>query len=554
MDKRLFIIGIQEENLGSLRKQMEYIFGGRMPVIGVTLKDLTHGAISPGDVVLLSSYEIGEIVKPFLPESCEVIVSRRTINIVKLKNIITMQKTSKFMVVNDNPAATLETIEDLENVLPDHDFLPYMAHEPMPENFDFIITPGEANLVPTKAYQTFDIGARVVSIETVMELKEIFELEMKDSLLMQYYIKTMVHLTAKRSENTPVSIADQNKNRTFSGISTESPLMQSTIRIASQMAKTSNIIHITGETGTGKQMLAEMIHNDSAYHDMPFYIYSGADKDPQSIDNELFGGEGEKHQGILREVSRGTVYIKNIDSIPYQLQNKLANYFDANAGSSDVRIVTSSIDDLWELYKGDIISQKLYSYLSSYILKVPSISERKEDIPVLIDDFKKHFNRTEMQFSERVMNAFVRYDWPGNVRELYNLISYCVCLNQKYVEIDSLPIFFKGLENDYDNRAEDGFLDTEAVINKIEKHGFLSESIQLLNIYEQGKKENASYGRGKVRRLLLEEGIKMTDQQLRLRIGILDELELLNVRIGRAGTTISEKGEKFLEEMNESRG
>src|SRR5699024_5038458 len=143
VDKRLFIIGIQEENLGSLRKQMEYIFGGRLPVIGVTLKDLTHGAISPGDVVLLSSYEIGEIVKPFLPESCEVIVSRRTVNIVKLKNIITMQKTSKFMVVNDNPAATLETIEDLENVLPDHDFLPYMAHEPMPENFDFIITPGE---------------------------------------------------------------------------------------------------------------------------------------------------------------------------------------------------------------------------------------------------------------------------------------------------------------------------------------------------------------------------------------------------------------------------
>ncbi|WP_411843745.1 sigma 54-interacting transcriptional regulator [Salinicoccus sp. HZC-1] len=550
MDKRLFIIGIQEENLGSLKKQMEYIFGGSMPVIGVTLKDLTYGAILPGDVVLLSSYEIGEIVKPFLPESCTVIVSRRTINIVKLKNILTMQKASRFMVVNDNPAATLETIEELGNVLPDHEFLAYMAHEPMPENFDFIITPGEAKLVPTKAYQTFDIGARVVSIETVLELKELFELEMKDSLLMQYYIKTMVHLTAKRSENKPVSIADQNKNRTFSGISTESTLMESTIKIARRMAKTSNIIHITGETGTGKQMLAEMIHNESAYHDMPFYIYSGADKDPQLIEDELFGGTGEKHSGILREINRGTVYIKNIDSIPYQLQNKLANYFDKNTGSSDIRIMTSSIDELWRLYKEDVISQKLYSYLSSYILKTPSISERKEDIPVLINDFKKHFNKTEMQFSDRVMNAFVRYDWPGNVRELYNLISYCVCLNQNYVEIDSLPIFFKGLENDFENGTEDGVLNTEATVSKIEKHGFLSESIQLLNIYKKGKKENTSYGRGKVRKLLLEEGVKMTDQQLRLRIEILDELELLNVRIGRAGTTISEKGEKFLEEMN----
>lgn len=552
LEKRLFIIGIQEDNLNSLKKQMEYIFDDSMTVKGITLKELTYSSISPSDVVLLSSFEIKEIVKPFLPQSCEVMVSRRTINIVSLENVITMEKRSRFLVVNDNPGTVAQTVEDLENLLPEHEFFPYLAHQSVPDAFDFIITPGEKKLVPTEVYQTFDIGPRVISIETVMELKERFQLKIRDSLLMQYYIKTMVHLTAKKSEKTPVNIMNQNKNRAFSQVSTKSPLMQSVIKIARQMARTSNIIHIIGETGTGKQMLAEMIHNESAYKDMPFYIYNGTDKDPQMIENELFGEKGGGAKGILEEMSAGTLYIKNIDGLPYPLQNRLANLFDENSDNKVFRIITSSIANLHELYKAEIISQKLYSYLSSYILRVPSIKERKEDIPVLIDDFTVHFNKTEMQFSEKVMEAFSYYDWPGNVRELYNLISYCVCLNQKYIEIDSLPLFFNGIHTDFDKSfEEDSAMDTESITSKIEKHGFLSESLQLLNIYLKGKKENTSYGRSKVRKLLLEADIKMTDQQLRLRIEILDELSLLNVRIGRAGTTISEKGEKYLKKLEE---
>ena len=552
MEKKLFIIGIQEENLNSLKKQMEYIFGGSIAVKGVTLKDLTYSEVPEDGVVLLSSHAIREIVKPFLPDSCEVIISRRTVNIVRLEQVITMQKKSKFLVVNDNPGTTEETLQDLKNVLTEHEFIPYLMNEPIPEEFDFIITPGEKRLVPSEVYQTFDIGPRVISIETVLDLKRRFKLQIKDALLMQYYIKIMVHMTAKNNEKEPENIIDQNKNRTFSEISTESQVMESTVNFARQMAKTSNNIHIVGETGTGKQMLAEMIHNESMYKDMPFYIYDAAAKDPQLIETELFGDKKEKRMGILAEIIRGTLYIKNIDGLPYQLQNRLANHIDEKIGYSEMRFITSSIDDLQKLYKEQIVSQKLYSYLSSYILRVPPIAERKEDILVLINDFKSHFNSEEMTFSESVEEAFIQYDWPGNVRELYNLISYCVCLNKKYIEIDSLPIFFSGIPRNFDNPQKGtDFMDTEAVIAKIEKHGFLSESIKLLKIYLEGKKENASYGRGRVRKLLQEDDIKMTDQQLRLRIEILDELDLLNVRIGRAGTTISEKGEKFLALMEE---
>lgn len=166
------------------------------------------------------------------------------------------------------------------------------------------------------------------------------------------------------------------------------------------------------------------------------------------------------------------------------------------------------------------------------------------DIEGLIDAFKKHFHQADLQFSMDVMAAFYHYDWPGNVRELYNVISYCVCLQESRIELASLPLFFKGIQRHVDQEDEE--LNMQQVIQGIEKHGFLSESIGLLQIYRTGKIQNASYGRTKMKSLLLEKGFALTDQQLRLRIEILNKLGLLNVRIGRAGTTISEKGERFL--------
>ena len=549
MGSRLFIIGIQEDTLESLKVQMEYIFGATLMVSGVTLKDLTYESIRKTDVVLLSSPEIHPIVKPFLHDSCRTIAAKRTVNIVKLKELMHLEAGSKFMVVNDNPSSTRETCDDLKNVLPGHNFFPYRENELIPEDVDYIVTPGETGLIPAEGYKTFDIGPRVISIETVMELEKAFHIHFEEALLMQYYIRTMVQLTEKRSERPGRVIENQNKKRTFEWISTKSPLMEATLTIARQMARGSHTLHITGTAGAGKQMLAEMIHNASSYNALPFYVYSTADKDPLLIENELFGKNGG--EGALNEIIRGTLYIKNVESLPYQLQNRLADFLEKSIDNSEIRLMTSSNEDLKHLYDEDIISSKLHLYLSPHILSVPSLAERKEDIPILIDGFKKHFEREDLNFSKEAMDAFTKYAWPGNVRELYNLISYCVCLDQHYIDIDSLPIFFKGNQNSADATFRKGQLpDSEEIVGKIEKHGFLSESIKILKVYQAGKQENVAYGRGRVRELLNKEGINMTDQQLRLRIDTLNQLGLLNVRVGRAGTTISEKGEQFLDEQN----
>lgn len=110
---------------------------------------------------------------------------------------------------------------------------------------------------------------------------------------------------------------------------------------------------------------------------------------------------------------------------------------------------------------------------------------------------------------------------------------------------ESLPLFFKGNQGNNDT-ATSKDLDIEGIINDIETHGFLSESISLLQIYKSGKDKNESYGRRRIKEILLDEQYKLTDQQLRLRIELLNKLGLLIVRKGRAGTTISAKGERFL--------
>lgn len=165
----------------------------------------------------------------------------------------------------------------------------------------------------------------------------------------------------------------------------------------------------------------------------------------------------------------------------------------------------------------------------------------------LVADLIETAGANRVTFSTDAMEAFYHYDWPGNVRELYNVISYCVCLNTTSIGRESLPLFFKGNQKFDATENTEQDLGINEIIRTIEKHGFLSESISLLQIYQKGKKQNESYGRRRIKQLLSDEQYSLTDQQLRLRIEVLNKTGLLNVRKGRAGTTISAKGEQFLD-------
>jgi len=181
------------------------------------------------------------------------------------------------------------------------------------------------------------------------------------------------------------------------------------------------------------------------------------------------------------------------------------------------------------------------------------LSERKDDFKALIDTYlKKYLNRSKLNISDEVMDILKQHCWLGNVRELFNVISYLACIDEKVIRPNSLPFFIKVKEQGGINIREiSKKVDEDKLISEIEKHGFLEESIAILEIFSEGKKRYTSYGRIALRKLLEDEkGIKLSNQQLRLRLEVLNNLNLLIVRRGRSGTTISREGEKLFYKLN----
>jgi DNA-binding NtrC family response regulator len=253
--------------------------------------------------------------------------------------------------------------------------------------------------------------------------------------------------------------------------------------------------------------------------------------------------------------------IEDIDELPVSLQSRLLQALEEGqiiriGGHSpvpvQVRIITTSNTDLSLSVDENKFRKDLFYYLAALTCKVPSLSERKEDFEPLIQTYlQSHLHRDDLVIPPNVMRLLKQYPWPGNVKELFNAVSYMACLEEKEITLELLPFYMKGR---LQKIAVDPVLPqdmTESECNElivnIEEHGFLEESLAILEVFDQGKKQHESYGRAIVKKRLQEKSIDLSEQQLRLRLEVLNELELLNVRQGRSGTTISRKGELFLQ-------
>src|SRR5699024_7433727 len=423
MNKNLTLIGIQEENLMFLKQQLEIVFTGQIPIKTITLKDLNFESILETDIVLLTGNSIHEIVRPFLPPSCACVVAKRTENIINMKELLYLQGNKNVLVVNDNEEDTIQTTKSIQAVLPDHTYVPYLMNRRVPENIDLVVTPGESQLIPGGLPKVFDIGPRVISIDTLMDINDRFNLHINQGLLTQLYIKAMVFLSGKKVIRHAVSIDDENYYRNFGQLNTKSPILKSTNQNDKKNQQNRNPIHIEGEGGTGKRMFVEMIHNHSSLSTRPLYVYNCLDKEPKMIKEELF----DQDRGIMNSMTTCTIYIKNMDNLPYSLQGNLLEIIEHRT-TNNVRLITSSSENLRNLLQKGILRTEIYAYLSPYTLNIIPLAERKEDIEQLIIDFKRKLNKANVTFTNNVLEAFRQYQWPGNIRELFNVVSYCVCL------------------------------------------------------------------------------------------------------------------------------
>lgn len=250
-------------------------------------------------------------------------------------------------------------------------------------------------------------------------------------------------------------------NTSFDTIIGESPAIIEVKERAMKAAASSSTVLITGESGTGKELFARAIHSASPRKNKPFVAINCAAIPEQLLESELFGYEEGAFTGAVRGgksgkfelADGGTVFLDEIGDMPLHLQSKLLRVLqerkiDRIGGKVpipvDVRIIAATNSDLESKVNLGEFREDLFFRLNVIPLYIPPLSERKEDIPILMDYLLKKCNsklgKNIQGFSMEVFGLFIKYHWKGNVRELENAIEYAVNMEQgNIIAISSLP-------------------------------------------------------------------------------------------------------------------
>jgi DNA-binding NtrC family response regulator len=227
-----------------------------------------------------------------------------------------------------------------------------------------------------------------------------------------------------------------------------------------KVAGVSTSVLITGQSGTGKEVVARAIHRLSPRAEKPFMAFSPSALPESLIEDELFGHEagaftGASHlrRGRFEEAKGGTVFLDEIGDLALPMQIKLLRIIQERCferlGSSvpvpvDIRLICATNKDLTEMVEAGRFRQDLYFRISVFKLALPPLSQRRDDIPLLADFFCRHFarlhNKDVRGLSPGFVSALAGYDWPGNVRELQNVIERSLILaDGPEVRVRDLP-------------------------------------------------------------------------------------------------------------------
>ncbi|SMF16182.1 sigma-54 interaction domain-containing protein [Pseudobacteriovorax antillogorgiicola] len=234
----------------------------------------------------------------------------------------------------------------------------------------------------------------------------------------------------------------------FHGIITASAKMKSLFETLKRVSRTDSSVLLRGDSGTGKELFAQAIHNLSRRRAKPYRALNCATLSEQLMSSELFGhvkgaftGATHQHDGLFHVVNEGSIFLDEIAEIPLNLQAKLLRVFQERAfnrvGSTkvehvNVRFISATHTSLRNMVADGTFREDLMYRLRVIPLFLPKLSDRNEDIQVLTEKFIEEFNqlgyRTIEQVSKDAWDAMMSYPWPGNIRELRNNIEHAFAI------------------------------------------------------------------------------------------------------------------------------
>lgn len=240
----------------------------------------------------------------------------------------------------------------------------------------------------------------------------------------------------------------------------KSPPIRAVHQAIEKVTRTDFSVLIYGETGTGKEIVAQAIHDYSLRREQPFVAVDCGSIPENLIESELFGylkgaftGAYRAREGRFQQANEGTIFLDEISNLSYELQKKLLRVVQERKvqkiGSRrqeavDVRIISATNQPLDELVLQGKFRKDLYYRLDEFTLRLPALQERREDIPALASRFLKEalqkLDQGQRKLSPAALVALQRHDWPGNVRELQNIVRRAVLVSDYIIEPEHLAL------------------------------------------------------------------------------------------------------------------
>jgi len=269
----------------------------------------------------------------------------------------------------------------------------------------------------------------------------------------------------QQTEITPTKQRFQSLAETFHS---QSPEMQRMFSIIERVAITEFPVLVRGESGSGKELVAQAIHDHSQRKNKVFIAINCAALNANILESELFGhvkgaftGAIREHKGVFERAAGGTLFLDEIAEIPLELQAKLLRVLETGEFTpmggeksikANVRIITATHRALREEAKQGRFRQDLLYRLRVIPIFIPPLRDRKEDIPLIAEYILQQHQSVLKhlpQLSDRALTALIAYDWPGNVRELKNTLLYALTMASDKLEIDRCDLPDEIIENPF---------------------------------------------------------------------------------------------------------
>lgn len=301
---------------------------------------------------------------------------------------------------------------------------------------------------------------------------------------LDFLIKKALRSKSLQDENEELRKELYREKFETGNIVAESAKMKDVLKTVDQIAKSNATVLIEGPSGSGKELLAHRMHTESPRAHKPFIAVHCASLTDSLLASELFGhekgaftGANERKVGRFERAHEGTLFLDEIGEISAETQVKLLRVlqereFERVGGTKtikiDVRLICATNKNLQEEVKAGRFREDLYYRLNVINLKVPSLKERKEDIPVLVNSFVKEYSRVNNKHikwvTDEALERLKNYAWPGNVRELKNIVERMVVLcDSEKIDIVNLPEDISGAVT---QEKPDGLRQTENNANR----------------------------------------------------------------------------------------